>query len=126
MTTVSKQWENQARYDLETAAAMFEAGRLLYVLFCCQQALEKMLKGLIAKRTRRLPARLHNLMRLADLASLEVPEDTASLFRELTVYYIQSRYPEEIEAAGNDIAPELALAVLNRTEEAFQWLSSIA
>ena len=33
-------WVDQAQYDLETAHAMLASGRYLYVLFCCQQAVE--------------------------------------------------------------------------------------
>ena len=51
MASIPDQWVERAQYDLETARAMLASGRLLYVLFCCQQAVEKMLKGIIAKRT---------------------------------------------------------------------------
>ena len=83
MADAAEKWAAQSLYDIETAKAMFDTGRYLYVLFCCQQAVEKMLKALIAQRTRDLPPRLHNLMRLAEVAALTVPEDTAHLFRRL-------------------------------------------
>jgi HEPN domain-containing protein len=39
-------WLDIAQYDLETEDAIFTAGRWLYVVFMCQQALEKLCKGL--------------------------------------------------------------------------------
>jgi HEPN domain-containing protein len=39
-------WLKLAKYDLETAEAMFSTGRWLYVAFTCQQAIEKLVKGL--------------------------------------------------------------------------------
>ena len=39
-------WEDIANYDLDTAEAMFNSGRYLYVVFMCQQAVEKLVKGL--------------------------------------------------------------------------------
>jgi len=39
-------WVDIARYDLQTAAAMFKSRRYLYTVFMCEQALEKLLKGL--------------------------------------------------------------------------------
>ena len=42
-------------------------------------------------------------MRLAEVATLTVPEDTAHLFRRLTDFYIASRYPEEIEEAAGSL-----------------------
>jgi HEPN domain-containing protein len=39
-------WLDTAEYDLATAEAMLKAGRWLYVVFTCQQAIEKLSKGL--------------------------------------------------------------------------------
>ena len=35
-------WEDIAEYDLVTAEAMLFSGRYLYVVFMCQQAVEKL------------------------------------------------------------------------------------
>lgn len=66
MREASRPWAEQARYDLDTAGAMLSSGRYLYVVFCCQQAVEKALKALIVVRTGEMPPRLHNLPRLAE------------------------------------------------------------
>ena len=125
MADAAEKWAAQARYDIETAKAMFDTGRYLYVLFCCQQAVEKMLKALIAQRTRTMPPRLHNLMRLAEVATLTVPEDTAHLFRRLTDFYIASRYPEEIEEAAWSVEVSQMQQTYVATEEALRWLSAM-
>ncbi|MBN6204898.1 HEPN domain-containing protein [Ralstonia pickettii] len=39
-------WRDIAKYDLDTAEAMYQAGRYLYVVFMCQQSIEKLVKGL--------------------------------------------------------------------------------
>ena len=52
----AERWRELAVYDLGTAEAMLAAGRYMYVLFCCQQAMEKHLKGLIVERVRYVPA----------------------------------------------------------------------
>lgn len=117
-------WVEQAQYDLVTARAMLDSGRYLYVLFCCQQAAEKMLKGLIAERTSDLPPRIHQLVRLAEVAHLELPEERLELLLELSTYYIQSRYPEELPSFGAKVTKPYAYEVLRRTEEIVQWLRS--
>ncbi|MFA1819582.1 HEPN domain-containing protein [Virgibacillus oceani] len=33
-------WKDIAKYDLDTAEAMYQTGRYLYVVFMCQQAIE--------------------------------------------------------------------------------------
>ena len=87
----ARRWLEQARYDLETARAMLEAHRYVYVLFCCQQAVEKTLKGRIAQNTGKLPPRSHNLPALADAASVGLDEPRRDFLRELSAYYVQSR-----------------------------------
>ena len=39
-------WLELAEYDLESANAMFKTGRWFYVVIMCQQAIEKVCKGL--------------------------------------------------------------------------------
>lgn len=119
----ARRWLDQAQYDLETARSMLEAKRYVYVLFCCQQAVEKRLKGRIAQNTGKLPPRSHNLAALADAASVALDEPHRDFLRELSAYYVQSRYPDEMNLAGN-VARDLAKEVLHRTEEFVKWLSS--
>jgi HEPN domain-containing protein len=54
-------WEDIAKYDLETAAAMYHAGRYLYVVFMCQQAIEKLTKGLFVLKKGEEAPRTHNI-----------------------------------------------------------------
>jgi len=120
-----ERWAEQARYDLDTARAMLDSGRYLYVVFCCQQAVEKMLKAVIAKRTNTFPPRIHALVRLAETATLDLSEERAQFFRELSIYYIQTRYPEEIQALAAKLSQGQAGRILEQTEETVQWLSSM-
>jgi HEPN domain-containing protein len=125
MNTAAEHWAEQARYDLDSARAMLDSGRYLYVLFCCQQAVEKMLKSLIARRKMEFPPRVHQLMRLAEAAGLAVEEERAAFLRELSAYYIQTRYPEEVPGLLSQVNAEMARVVMEQTEEVIQWLSSI-
>jgi HEPN domain-containing protein len=118
-------WADQARYDLDTARAMLDSGRYLYVLFCCQQSVEKMLKALIARRSNAFPPRIHGLARLAGAAELALTEDRLQFLRELSNYYVQTRYPEEIPSVGAKIGQAEARSVLEQTEEIVRWLHSM-
>lgn len=80
-----ERWAEQAQYDLDTALAMHHSGRYLYVLSCCQQAVEKMLKAVIVVRTVAFPPRIHTLVRLAEAAAIDLSEDRILFFRELPV-----------------------------------------
>jgi HEPN domain-containing protein len=125
MTETARKWAEQSQYDLDTARAMLDSGRYLYVLFCCQQAVEKALKAVIVQRTGEMPPRLHNLLRLAEAAGIELPIDKKRFLGELSAYYIQSRYPDEINSLGSTITREIADKTLNKTEETVKWLCSM-
>jgi HEPN domain-containing protein len=123
--TADERWAEQARYDLDTARAMLDSGRYLYVLFCCQQAVEKMLKALIVNRSNQFPPRIHGLVRLAGAATLDLTDDQIQFLRELSNYYIQTRYPEEIPSVAAKIAEAQARRILEQTEETVRWLCSM-
>lgn len=123
--SIPEQWAEQARYDLDTARAMLDSGRYLYVVFCCQQAVEKMLKAVIAERSGQCPPRLHNLLRLAEHAGVELDRSQTVLMEDLSRYYIQSRYPEEIPALSRGLDRQRGQQVLNQTEDVLRWLSSM-
>ncbi len=123
--SIPKQWAEQARYDLETARAMLESGRYIYVLFCCQQAVEKALKGVIAQNTGEMPPRIHNLLSLSKRAELTLNADQLDLFGELSAYYVQSRYPEEMGQFIPNTTHDSASEVLVKTEESVRWLISL-
>jgi HEPN domain-containing protein len=101
-----KAWIEASRYDLDTAKAMLQTHRYLYVLFMCQQSLEKLLKGHVTAKTREFPPRIHNLMRLEELTDLKCTPEEKALLERLSLYYIQTRYPLEIQALAKDLLQE--------------------
>jgi HEPN domain-containing protein len=122
---ISQQWAERAKYDVESARDMLDAGRYTYVLFCCQQAVEKALKALMIHRTGELPPKIHGLIRLAELANVSLSERQVDFVGELTVDYVRSRYPEgEIELEAETTHDE-AEEILRSTEEMVQWLLSM-
>ena len=125
MPTPVQQWMIRARYDMETAEILLSNRRYLYVLFCCQQAMEKALKAQIAKRTGEHPPRLHNLVILAERAGITLDESRMALFRLLNNFYISSRYPEELQRDEANVAEPDAAGALNGSREMLRWLESM-
>ena len=64
-------WVMAAEYDFQTAQAMLETRRYLYVTFMCQQTIEKTLKAIYTYKKNEIPPRTHNLLYLVD--ALQVP-----------------------------------------------------
>ena len=78
---------------------MLDAGRYLYVAYMCQQAIEKLLKAIIAQHGKEnLP--IHNLNRLVESAELsgELTGERIDLLAELTAYNIEARYGDYKES----------------------------
>lgn len=117
-----KGWVDTSRYDLETARALLKSRRYLYVLFMCQQALEKLLKAHVVARTGELPPRIHNLPRLAEVAGLDFSAEDRALLERLSVYYLQSRYPPEIQALAKSVGRSMVAAHLHKTEALWRKL----
>lgn len=125
MIDAVKRWADRAEYDLETARALLASKRYLYVLFCCQQSIEKALKAVIVSKTGELPPRIHNLPRLAELAGLAANQDRMQLLAQLSTFYIQSRYPEDIDVLAASTTNVDAQKAIRQTEELIKWLLSL-
>jgi HEPN domain-containing protein len=116
-------WVERSTYDLETAKAMLDAGRYLYVAYMCQQSIEKLLKAIIAHLGKEnLP--IHNLNRLAELAEIrtELAVEQIDLLATLTAYHIEARYGDYRESLSEVVDSQKAEIIYGQTKEFFQWL----
>jgi HEPN domain-containing protein len=88
-------WIDLAEYDLETAKAMHNTKRYLYVGFMCHQVIEKILKGYYWKILQQEPPYIHNLSILAKQADLfdKLSEEQKNFLDYLEPLNIRSRYP---------------------------------
>jgi HEPN domain-containing protein len=131
MTTEEKYeyWLDIAEYDLESANTMFLGGRWLYVVFMCQQAIEKLVKGLYILYVDDDVPRLHNINDILSRFSSELPftisEDQLNFFDRLSRYYLNNRYPEYIKKLSMQTMQSEAKEVLEKTKEEFKWLLTL-
>ena len=123
MDRIVKHWIERAEYDLETAKAMLDSARYLYVAYTCQQAIEKIFKAIIAQQNKEnLP--IHNLNRLAELAEIQddLTSDKFNFLAELTPYCIEARYGDYKESLSEIIDNEKAKEIFEETKRTFKWL----
>ena len=122
-------WLDIAQYDLKTAEAMFETGRWLYVFFMCQQAIEKLVKGLYLLYIDDDIPKIHDInfliTKFEDKLPFAVEESKRMLFAKLSAFYLNSRYPEYKERLSISIKKEDAHDILNNSKEAFAWLLTL-
>ncbi|MDR2616101.1 MAG: HEPN domain-containing protein [Oscillospiraceae bacterium] len=119
-------WLEIAQYDLETADAMLVSGRWLYVVFMCQQAIEKLVKGLYTLFLDDIPPKTHNIMllvkRFEDKLPEAVPTAYSVLFDTLSKYYLNNRYPDYMSKLSEQLDMPEAARILNESKEVFAWL----
>lgn len=118
-------WFDSAEYDLQTAYAMLETQRLLYVGFMCHQTIEKALKGIYVSRKpeEELPY-IHKLVRLANLSEIseEMSEEQLTLLDTLSPLNIEARYPLHKDRLLKSLTYERCEAMLKKTEALFLWI----
>ena len=123
----SSYWFEGAEYDLQTARAMLETKRYLYVGFMCHQVAEKSLKGILVSRKpeEELPY-IHKLIRLANLSGIsdEMSEEQHNLLDTLSPLNIEARYPLYRSALMESLTPERCRIMIEETEALYQWIKA--
>ena len=101
--SLAKQWLRKAWHDLKSAQILYDAGHFTDSIGCdCQQAIEKMLKSLLAYENKKIK-RTHDLVDIYQMVEDYIQFDEAQI-RVLAIatdYYTEDKYP----AAGG-LLPE--------------------
>jgi HEPN domain-containing protein len=120
MKEETKLWVDQAEDDYKTARAMLRTHRWGYTCFCSQQALEKIFKAAIIEFVNKRPPKIHNLVDLAEKATLKFDKSDLNKFAEMTQHYYRIRYPDLNKKiyANNLVAKE----VFTLMEEKYLWV----
>jgi len=119
----SQMWLDRVAYDMDTAKAMLQTGRLIYAVFMCQQSLEKCFKGLLAYQDKEIIP-IHNLRRLAELSNVIQKLDEPMLMKLdfLSNYYINARYKEDLQQLSKGITEAVAQDFIQFSEGLITWL----
>ncbi len=118
-----QKWLDRVFYDLDTAKAMLQTGRLIYAIFMCQQSLEKCLKAFLAFQGKEIIP-IHNLRRLAETGSIikELDEAILTKIDFLSSYYINARYKEDLQQLSKGITEGVVRDFIDFAEGLITWL----
>jgi HEPN domain-containing protein len=123
-------WKDYAEEDLKTAEAMIQTQRWIYVAFMCQQATEKLVKGLYGMYLDfdKIP-HTHNISRLindfVDKLPKKIDTDILDFFDLLTRHYLNNRYPDYVNNLRQQTDEESSKNLYNKTKEVFAWLLTL-
>lgn len=119
-------WIEMSDYDFDTAKAMFETRRYLYVAFMCHQTIEKILKAYWSNTLEEPPLKIHSLSRLAEKSGLDkdMSEEQTDFIDELEPLNIEARYPSYKERLMKSLTDDRCKELIERTDNLRIWIKS--
>jgi HEPN domain-containing protein len=121
---VKTYWLTEAEEALQVAGHLVEKADYSYALFFGHLAIEKLLKALYAARVQEHAPPIHNLLRSARGAGLELDETHTDALVKITAFNIEARYPDMKRAFRQKCTPEYTRHQMILIKEVFQWLRS--
>ena len=117
-------WLDIADYDLDTAEAMHQTGRWLYVAFMCHQVIEKTLKAYWCGTRDDDPPYTHSHQRLATGSGIyeQMDDNQRDFLDTITNYNIEARYPEDKNALTHTLTPQVCRQIIVETKQLQQWI----
>lgn len=114
-------WKASSEEDFAAAESLLEMGHWRHCLFFAHLAIEKMLKAHVSRKTNDIAPRIHDLIRLSQIANMNVNKEQKDLMLEFGVYQLEGRYPDsqQIPLNGAFVKKELAEA-----KEMLEWLKA--
>jgi len=122
MIDIEKQvayWRDGASEDWQVARDLIRRKRTRQGLFFAHLALEKALKAHVCRHSQDLAPRMHNLVRLAELAGFRLDEKQIDVLAEMNAFNIEGRYPEMLLP---EASVEEARDYMRRAKEVYTWL----
>ena len=86
-------WRKGSREAMETAELLVDNEKLLFGLFFCHLAVEKLLKAHYVRTVEKLAPKTHDLEYLARNSGLELTGEQTDLLDFLMLYQLEGRYP---------------------------------
>ena len=121
---ILKEWMEFAEMDFLTAKHLYEhmyPKPLEIICYHCQQAIEKLLKGVLISRGVAIK-KTHDLGLLAEMLQeyAEVDEKYLEMCDDLTPYGVKIRYPQELFIEEYHVKK-----ALEETQELYDWLLTL-
>ncbi len=127
MLDIEKQvsyWKEVAADDWRVANKLLAAKEAIQALFFAHLTIEAILKANVCRKTHDYAPLIHNLLSLAQRASIVLSSERAKLLAELTTYNIRGRYPDMRGSRVEKPTLQNAKSVLMQTKEMYEWLKN--
>jgi HEPN domain-containing protein len=124
-----EQWRMLAQNDLDWAETGIEKGDWRFVVVQCQQAIEKLAKGIHLLLLDKEAPKIHKINEVVLLFADKLPEPVSAerqaLFSKLSSFYLEGRYPDVNVDLKVLVTESEAKDIFTNSKEAFQWLLAL-
>ncbi len=117
-------WLTEAAEALQVADHLVEQADYSYALFFGHLAVEKVLKALFVTKLGQHAPPIHNLLRLARSAGLDVDDETAEKLITVTAFNLEARYPDFKRSFRQVCTSEYTVRQMAMIKELLKWLRS--
>lgn len=119
-----KYWIELSDYDLETAEAMLQSRRYLYVGFMCHQTIEKAFKAYFTKLNPEMAPFTHSLSFLAKKGEFyeSFTDQQKEFIDQIEPLNIEARYPSHKERLLRSLTDSKCTEIIQKTRELQLWI----
>lgn len=112
-------WQMIAEEDWEVGRQLIGNNKTRHGLFFVHLTLEKLAKACFCKTRGKTPPKIHNIVRISELAGLDVPDDICRFMARMNEFNLEGRYPWLLIKPPSKAE---ALEYYNQANEVMLWL----
>lgn len=118
-------WMDGSDDDFETMIAMFDSRKYNWSLFVGHLMMEKLLKAYFVKVKSDYPPYIHNLVRLAEKADLQISDERKMQLLTITAFNINARYDDYKTSFKKQCTPEFTSQWIITLKELRSWIKKL-
>lgn len=115
-------WLDSADIDYQAMESLYEKGNFIWALFVGHLVIEKILKAHYVKNIGENPPQIHNLLKIAEDAHIDLTEEQKDYLLEVTTFNIKARYPDYKFKFYKRADREFTTRYIASIKELRQWL----
>ena len=117
-----KYWIDTSEQDFNTMLHLYGTKDYHWSLFIGHLVIEKLLKAVYVKKQDSNVPRLHDLLRIADLAGLNTNDEQKDMLDLITTFNISARYPDYKQSFYKKCTEEFTTQSIAKIKELRSWL----
>ena len=115
-------WKQSSDKDFLTMIHLHESGDLMWSLFIGHLVIEKLLKAYYVQRVDSDYPMIHNLLRIAEKAGLDLTDEQQEFFSTVTGFNINARYDDYKQSFYRKCTPEFTSIWIEKIKECRIWI----